>query len=303
MKSLIELPKDYIICDIETTGTDIETDEITEISALKYRDEKLVDSFNYLIKINQQLDPFIIELTGITDELLKENGKDLKDVLMKFLDFVNDDYLIFHNFSFDVRFLKYNIKKLLNIDYDPKCICTLRLSRKRFKRFSNCSLTDIAKEYKINTIGNHRAIKDCKITNEIYQNLKKDLLDEYKTIDLLKESFKYNYKKITREDIEIDYENINQDNPFFEKHSCITGTMEKMNRNTAKEKLFKLGGYIDESITKETNYLIQANKILNTKDGKSNKQKDVEKKKLKGQDIDLITENTFYAILDEFEQK
>ena len=302
MESIIALPNDYIVCDIESTGTDIECDEITEITALKYRDNKLVDSFSSLIKINQELDPFIIELTGITDELLKEKGRDLKEVLNEFINFINDDYLIFHNFSFDVRFLKYDVKRLLNIEFEPRCICTLRLSRKRFKRFSDCSLTDIAKEYKIDTTGNHRATKDCEITNEIYQHLKDDLLNEYGSIEGLKESFKHNGKKFNINDVEVDWDNINEDNPFFQKHACITGKLEKMDRNTAQTEIAKLGGLIDESITKQTNYLIEANKIDNTVDGKSNKQKEVEKKKLKGQDIDLIKEKTFYEILEEFKK-
>ena len=67
MESIIELPSNYFVCDIETTGMDCECDEITEITALKYRDNKLVDTYSSLIKINQELDPFIVELTGITN--------------------------------------------------------------------------------------------------------------------------------------------------------------------------------------------------------------------------------------------
>ena len=56
---------------------------------------------------------------------------------------------------------------------------------------------------------------------------------------------------------------------------------------------------LDASVTKETNYLILGNNDYCTsiKDGKSIKQKKAEKLKLDGQDIEILSEDTFYDMI------
>ena len=67
-KSLIEIPNKYIAFDIETTGLDSMYDEI---GAIKIENEKEIETFNSLIKPEYEIDEFITELTGITNEMLK----------------------------------------------------------------------------------------------------------------------------------------------------------------------------------------------------------------------------------------
>ena len=71
------LPDKYVVVDIETTGLDPQSNEIIEISALKYEQNVLIDSYHTLVHPNESISTFITGLTGITDEMVlagKEAG-------------------------------------------------------------------------------------------------------------------------------------------------------------------------------------------------------------------------------------
>ena len=49
-KLLLAYPDDYTVLDIETTGLSPQNDYITEISAIKYRNNRRVDELSSLVK-------------------------------------------------------------------------------------------------------------------------------------------------------------------------------------------------------------------------------------------------------------
>ena len=108
-KSLIDIPNNYVVFDIETTGLDPEFDEIIEIGAVKIKDGIKIDTFNSLIKPEYEIDEFITELTGITNEMV-ENAPSIDEVLPKFMDFIKDYIIIGHNVNFDINFFYDNLK-------------------------------------------------------------------------------------------------------------------------------------------------------------------------------------------------
>ena len=69
---------------------------------------------------------------------------------------------------------------------------------------------------------------------------------------------------------------------------------------TSHNNIPSLRAYENKQFPKLKNYLILGNNDYcpQIKDGKSNKQKKAEKLKLSGQDIEIISENTFYEMLD-----
>ena len=69
--SLLKIPADYTIVDIETTGYDQRYDNIIEVGCIKYRDGKETVRYNTLIKPPKNnggnyVDGYIESLTGIT---------------------------------------------------------------------------------------------------------------------------------------------------------------------------------------------------------------------------------------------
>lgn len=173
-KSLIAFPDDYIVIDLETTGLSCAKNEIIEISALKIKNDKIIDTFTTLVKPEKKVGRFISNLTGITNEVL-ENAPKISCVMNDFLNFVQNNIVLGHNVNFDVNFIHANSLKILDKEFNNNFVDTLRLSRK-YCEIENHKLQTVAKYFKINTQGHHRALNDCKITYEIFKAIKSKVL-------------------------------------------------------------------------------------------------------------------------------
>ena len=102
--SLIELPSDYVLLDLETTGLNPAGDSIIEIGAIKVKEYDIVDTFEAFVKPPHPISYFITDLTGITNEMVKDAGS-IETVLPEFLRFVGSSLVMGHNVNFDINFL------------------------------------------------------------------------------------------------------------------------------------------------------------------------------------------------------
>lgn len=86
---------------------------------------------------------------------------------------------------------------------------------------------------------------------------------------------------------------------FYQKICIITGTLSKMTRESALQKIVDKGGLIGNSVTKKTNYLIVAGDGLcsSVAGNKSTKQKKAEELQAQGCDIKILSEDDFYNLL------
>lgn len=311
-KSLIEFPHDFCIIDIETTGLDPSFDEIIEISALKIRDNIPCGTFTTLVQPCEYIDDetdsifyvdsYITELTGITNSMLS-TAPLFKDVQSTFIDFIGDDILVGHNVNFDINFLYDNLLKS-NIFLKNDFIDTIRLSRRLLPELPNHKLQSLASFWNIDTTGSHRAEKDCLITYEVFKNLNSLVIEKFGTYEAFLESIKRKYTSISESELikhlTTDKVEFDESNPCFGKEFVFTGKLERMPRKEAMQLVIDLGGKCGSSITKNTNYLVLGNNDYcgTIKNGKSRKQKKAEEYKLKGYDIEILSENVFYDFLD-----
>lgn len=167
---------DYVVFDLETTGLSPANNEIIEISALKYKNNTLIDSFNELVKPVTPIPSKITKLTGITNEDVA-NCDTINKVLPDFIAFIENYTLIAHNGSFDLGFIEKYINEL-NIDYkDNSNIDTLYLARKYLPELDNHKLETLKEYFKLDN-ASHRATADCETTNVIYQYCKEKKLNK-----------------------------------------------------------------------------------------------------------------------------
>lgn len=295
-KSLLKLIKDYTIIDIETTGLDSEYDSIIEISAIKVRDDTPSKEFTSLISISSELDPFITELTGISNEMLIKEGKDLKEVLKEFVDFIGNDILVGHNINFDINFLYDEILKNLNKELNNDFVDTLRMSKWILPDIDHHRLIDLLEHYNIKFENLHRGLLDCTATKEVYLKLKQDA-NNLGGEDFFKKANNRSYKA---SDFTTNNTCFNEDSLLFKKYCVFTGTLERMPRREAMQKVVDIGGYVQDDITKNTNYLIIGKADYKKTHGKdSSKIRKTKDMILKGKDIKILSENVFYDLLDE----
>ena len=164
-------PSKYIVLDIETTGLSISDDEIIEIGALLVENTKIIDMFNTLIRSSKPVPSKIKELTGISDEMLREKGRDISDVLPELLSFVGELPIVSHNPSFDYGFLREYCKRFSLPLLSNRCIDTIALARRQVRDVSNYKLTTLAEYFGISIESSHRCVADCKMTKFIYEKL------------------------------------------------------------------------------------------------------------------------------------
>ena len=161
---------DYVVFDFETTGLNHFNDEIIEIGALKYKNNILVSSFNKLIKPKQNISNFVTELTGISNNDVKDCSY-IEDILPQFIEFIENYTLVAHNSSFDLSFLLTNMQRQKIKSIQNKSIDTLLLAKKYIPRLSNYKLPTLKNFLNIDKIS-HRALSDCEVTNAVYQYCK-----------------------------------------------------------------------------------------------------------------------------------
>ena len=298
--SLLEFPNDYIVIDIETTGFDPTYDSIIELSAVKYADSKEVDSFSQLINPKENLDSFIENLTGLTTAKLS-HAPVLDDVLQGFIDFLGSSILVGHNVNFDINFLYDASMRTLNKPLQNDFVDTMRIARQLYPEMKHHRLDDLVELYHLTERDVHRSYNDCQLTNDIFIAEKKAVSEKYDNQQEFQKSFRKKKDKLHAADISAD-EDIEFDttHPLFGKLCVFTGALEHMVRKEAMQSVVNLGGSVGDSVTKKTNYLILGNNdyCKSIKDGKSAKQKKAEQLKLSGCDIEIISENVFYDMLD-----
>lgn len=126
-KSIIDFPSEYVMLDIETTGLSTEWDEIIEIGALRVRNNEIVDSFQTFVRCDEELDEFIIQLTGITNEMLV-GAPAPEEAIKAFKNFLGNDTIIGYNVKFDISF----INAYLNRELPNNYVDCMRLARRLF---------------------------------------------------------------------------------------------------------------------------------------------------------------------------
>ena len=294
MKYVRKIIDNYCVLVLETTGLSPNYDSIIEIGIIKVKENKIVDKYNSLINPGFLINEYITSITGITNEMLKGKPK-IIDLKKEVLNFIGNDVLVGHNISFDVSFLQKGFNEELKNEY----IDTLQFCRKLFKELSHHRLTDMSNYLEISR-NEHRSMSDCLCTKELYDCIKEKMKNNGLEINDIFAKKNYSSKNIDIHAIKPDNIEIDEDNFFYNKHCVFTGKLEKMIRKDAMQLVVNVGGILDNSVTKKTNYLILGNNdyCSSIKDGKSSKHKKAEKYKLEGQDIEIIDEDTFYNLFN-----
>lgn len=170
-QQLSTFPSDFTVVDIESTGISADSAEILEVSALRFRNDKFEAAFSSLIKPSAPIPYFISQLTGITDEMVKD-APTRTGVLRDFKDFLKGDVIIGHNVNFDVNFLYDEMLRFLGYPMSNDFVDVLKLSRTYLPDLVNHKQVTVAEHFGLDTSGAHRALKDTEICAENYLRIK-----------------------------------------------------------------------------------------------------------------------------------
>ncbi len=161
-----ELSQTFVVFDLETTGFSNKNDKITEIGAVKVENFKIVDRFSQLINPQKDISYKVQELTGITNDLIKDKPT-IEEILPKFVEFIGDSVLVAHNANFDMGFMQQKCREQ-NIEFKNTSVDTLTLARTLLPHMKRFRLNLIAKELGIPLLNHHRAVDDAEATAHIF---------------------------------------------------------------------------------------------------------------------------------------
>ncbi len=164
----------YTVFDIETTGLSVNYDKIIEISAIKIKNNQIIDKFETFINPEQSLSNFTTKLTSITNQDVK-SAPLISEVIPKFKAFIDNTVLVAHNAHFDVGFIYKTLKDHHLFDAPYPTIDTLSIARCFYgDKLNRFNLKAVAKYFKVELSQHHRAIYDTTATMEIFLHMIRD---------------------------------------------------------------------------------------------------------------------------------
>ena len=166
-RSLSEI--EFVVLDTETTGLRPGSHRVIEIAAVRMRGGEALGSFQTLLNPGTRLPSFIVQFTGITQEMVNTAPK-AAEIFTDFLNFIDGAILVGHNVGFDLGFLSYEAR-LLGLDFPIDGLDTIPLARRFLPALRRFKLDSVADHLKIATANRHRALGDARVTAAIFIKL------------------------------------------------------------------------------------------------------------------------------------
>ncbi|WP_081212407.1 exonuclease domain-containing protein [Salegentibacter sediminis] len=171
----------YAILDIETTGGKYNEEGITEIAIYKFDGHQITDQFISLVNPEKPIQPFVVNLTGINNEMLR-NAPKFYEVAKRIVEITTDCVVVAHNAKFDYRILRTEFRRL-GFDYERRSLCTVELSKKLIPGQQSYSLGKLVRALGIPLSDRHRANGDAQATVKLFKMLlakdvEKDILKD-----------------------------------------------------------------------------------------------------------------------------
>ena len=165
----LEIRDIYAILDIETTGGKYNEEGITEIAIYKYDGKNIVDQFISLVNPNRNIQPYVVNLTGISNKMLRSAPK-FFEIAKRIVEITDNCIIVAHNAKFDYRILKLEFERL-GFFYERKNLCTVELSKKIIPDLESYSLGKLVRSLGIPMSDRHRASGDAKATVKLFELL------------------------------------------------------------------------------------------------------------------------------------
>ncbi|OHO70192.1 ATP-dependent helicase [Staphylococcus sp. HMSC036D05] len=205
----------YAVVDLETTGNQLDYDEIIQIGITFVRNNQIIDTYHSMIRTDLEIPPFIQALTSIEEEMLAQ-APYFNEVAEDIYNQIKDCIFVAHNISFDLNFIK-NAFDNCNIQFRPKKVMdTLELFKIAFPTDKSYQLSELAQSHNIPLTNAHRADEDATTTAKLmikaFEKFENLPLDTQKQLYYLSKDLKYDLYNILFEMVRN-----NQSKPLDEK--------------------------------------------------------------------------------------
>lgn len=173
----------YVVFDVETTGLSAIYNDLIQVAASKMYKGNIVAEFDEFINPGHPLSAFTTELTGITDDHVK-NAKPLVQVLKEFQEFCKDTVLVAHNATFDVGFMNANYERHGLPKITQPVIDTLEFARNLYPEYKRHGLGPLTKRFGVALEHHHMANYDAEATGRLLFIFIKEVAEKHGVTNL-----------------------------------------------------------------------------------------------------------------------
>lgn len=313
---------DFVAIDFETANSNLNS--ACSIGIVAVKDNKIVDEGHWFIKPPKlEFDKKNIEIHGITKNDVSDKD-DFGKVWNEIKPYLSNNLLVAHNASFDMSVLKCCLKEYDIEIPDVEYVCSIPVSSYAFTYKVGNSLAERAKLLNIKLENAHDALEDARACAQLvistleindktslhkfltrHRDINVKLLREFKEqTNFSKTNNKSNksnrFKNQVRiSDLVATAENIDINNPLYNKNIVFTGDMVNISREQAMQMVINLGGINKSSISRKVDYLVVGNQDLSLvgESGKSSKEEKAFELIEQGVHIQIINEDEFKLLV------
>jgi DNA polymerase-3 subunit epsilon len=161
----------FAVLDVETTGGRPSDSKITDISIYITDGKEIKSEFSSLVNPEKKIDPFVIKLTGITNDMVA-NEAPFRTIAHNVSEILKDKIIVAHNADFDFQMLQ---KEFLDhgLSLPNAKFCTVKAAKKALPNLSSYSLGNLCDHLNISHENAHRAQADALATTHLFHHLLK----------------------------------------------------------------------------------------------------------------------------------
>jgi DNA polymerase-3 subunit epsilon len=159
----------YAIVDVETTGNHRGGDRVTEVAIIISDGDKIISEFQTLVNPEQRINPYVVNLTGISDEMVKE-APVFSAIADKVFSMLSGKIFVAHNVSFDYSIICGEMSRA-GIGFETQYLDTITFARRMLSGISSFSLGKLCDAIGIPHFNRHRAYGDTLATVHLFHFL------------------------------------------------------------------------------------------------------------------------------------
>lgn len=167
-----DYPNEFVIFDTETTGLDVNNDDIVEIAAIHISNGIVVDELDLMLYTDKTIPLMLGDIENpLPDEYKKREKMDRKEGLLMFLNWVGNTPVLAHNAKYDYQILDANLQRDCRIDDLAKRWIkvhdSLAITRVVEPGLNSYKLKDLLATFNLQGKNSHLAIDDVKATKSL----------------------------------------------------------------------------------------------------------------------------------------
>ncbi|MFL5725726.1 MAG: polyribonucleotide nucleotidyltransferase [Chloroflexota bacterium] len=174
----VDARHEFVVLDVETTGTDPKMADLLEIAAVKVKGGKITDRWSTLVKPAR---PIVgNQMHGITDKDVAK-APSAADAATEARKFIGDSFVVGHNVGFDLGFVEEALGDGTRFE-QGRYLDTLVIAREGYPDLTNYKLDTLSAFFGIELSQNHRALPDAEATANLLLWFANDLPGRISTL-------------------------------------------------------------------------------------------------------------------------